>query len=326
MLQKKIIFARLHTKQRIFIMTTPAYLQTGDTIGITCPSGHLPAERVLNAKATLENWGYKVLVGQTVGNAHYYFSDTDERRLFELQQMLDNPDIKAILMGRGGYGLSRIIDKIDFTKFIAQPKWICGFSDITLLHSHIQRNFLIETLHSPMCAAFKSDNDNSEPTLSLLHTWIGNSFNYPIPTNAYNKLGSANGVLVGGNLAMLAHASGSASQLDTQDKILFLEDVGELLYNADRMLLNLKRAGLLQNIKALVCGGFSDMKDTDRPFGKNIYEIILDAVSEYDYPVAFDLPSGHIDDNFTLILGRNYQLEVADKHVLFMPQMPSVIV
>jgi len=294
----------------------PPALQPGDTIGITCPSGFLPMERTIFARQTLESWGFRVLVGTTVGSSHYYFSETDDRRLFDLQSMLDNTTVKAILMGRGGYGLSRIIDRIDFSTFTRYPKWICGFSDITVLHSHIQRQFGIATLHSPMCSAFTESSLESTPIQSVLQAWTGQPLQTTCAPNGHNRCGEATGMLVGGNLAILAHLSGSASQIDTDGKILFIEDIGEYLYNIDRMLLNLKRAGMLCNLKALVCGGFTDMKDTERPFGEDLYHIIKEKVAEYSYPVCFDFPAGHIDHNHTLQLGMEHRLEITPKKVL----------
>lgn len=302
----------------------PPYLKPGDTIGITCPSGYLPTERIVSAKKTLESWGYKVITGSTVGSGHYYFSDNDERRLYDLQSMLDNKEVAAILMGRGGYGLSRIIDQVDFTEFCRHPKWICGFSDITVLHNHIQAQFGIATLHGPMCAAFREDTALERHILSVQQAWSGQSLHYPLSPHMQNRNGHASGILTGGNLAILAHLSGSVSQVDTRDKILFLEDIGEYLYNIDRMLYNLKRAGMLQHIKALVCGGFTDMKDTERPFGQDIYEIIKDKVREYDYPVCFDLPAGHLDINYTLGLGLPYELKVTD-HAVSLQQLPVAV-
>lgn len=296
-------------------ITVPPYLKKGDTIGITCPSGYLPAERIIFAKRTLEAWGYKVIVGSTVGSGHYYFSDNDERRLFDLQVLLDNPEVKAILMGRGGYGLSRILDKIDFTTFCKHPKWICGFSDISILHSHIQAQFGISTLHSPMCGAFIEDNETHPHILSLQQAWTGEAIHYPLSHHEYNRAGEATGTLVGGNLAILAHLSGSVSQMDTSGKILFIEDIGEYLYNIDRMLWNLKRAGMLQDLKALICGGFTDMKDTERPFGQDIYEIIREKTDAYHYPVCFEFPAGHMDINYTLALGRQHRLVVSEHEV-----------
>lgn len=292
-------------------MTIPPYLQPGDTVGITCPSGYLPPERVLFARRTLEAWGFRVITGSTVGSSHYYFSDTDDRRRYDLQQMLDNPEISAILMGRGGYGLSRIIDQLDFSRFVQHPKWICGFSDITVLHSHIHARYGIATLHSPMCAAFREDNADAPELQSLLQAWTGQETLYPVAPQEHNHSGEASGLLTGGNLAILAHLSGSVSQVDTQGKILFIEDIGEYLYSTDRMLMNLKRAGSLAGLAGLICGGFTDMKDTERPFGQDLYGLILDKVLEYGYPVCFDFPAGHQDNNYTLRFGQPYHLKVS---------------
>jgi len=291
-------------------MTIPPYLKPGDTIAITCPSGYVPAERIIFAQQTLEQWGYRVVLGKTIGTEYFYFSDKDDQRLLDLQTFLDDKSVKAILMGRGGYGLSRIIDDIDFSAFARHPKWICGFSDITVLHNHIHANTGIATLHSPMCGAFKEDNLD-EPFLRSLKLALegGSPIDYPIPYSAFNRPGMAEGILTGGNLAMLAHLTGSASQADTRGKILFIEDIGEYLYNIDRMLLNLKRAGLFDHIAGLVCGGFTDLQDTERPFGQSIYEIIYDKVKEYSYPVCFDFPAGHQDINFTLRLGQGHFLD-----------------
>ncbi len=296
-------------------MKFPPPLQAGDTVAITCPSGYLPAARTVFAQQTLEAWGFRVRVGATVGHEYFYFSDTDEGRLLELQQFLDDKKVKAILMGRGGYGLSRIIDRLDFTSFKRHPKWICGFSDITVLHSHLHARLGIASLHGPMCAAFKDVNEPAAHLQSVRKALTGVPIDYPITGNRYNRTGVAEGQLVGGNLAILAHLSGSASQMKTKGKLLFLEDIGEYLYNMDRMLYNLKRAGMFDQLAGLVLGGFSDMKDTERPFGQDIYEIILDKVKEYDYPVCFEVPSGHLDVNYTLCLGQNYRLDVGKKKV-----------
>lgn len=298
-------------------MKFPPLLQPGDTIAITCPSGYLPPERTVFAKQTLEAWGYKVIVGATVGNAHFYFSDTDEGRLMELQQFLDDRQVKAILMGRGGYGLSRIIDQLDFKQFKHHPKWICGFSDITVLHSHIHARLGIGSLHGPMCAAFKGLDEQLDHIQSVRKAWTGKPIDYPIPTSKHNRPGTAQGALVGGNLAILAHLAGSRSQMKTKGKLLFLEDIGEYLYSMDRMMITLKRSGMLDDLAGLVLGGFSDMKDTDRPFGQDIYELIGDKVKEYDYPVCFDVPCGHLDVNYTLCLGQTYHLAVSTDKVLF---------
>ncbi len=288
----------------------PPFLQCGDTIGITCPSGYVSAERVHYAVHVLQRWGYRVQIGKTVGSEHFYFSGTDEVRRADLQAMLDNPEIAAILMGRGGYGMSRIIDDLDFTSFYRQPKWICGFSDITLLHSHIHTNYNIATLHSPMCGAFSPATEHTDFLLSLKRALEGKPAIYQTPVSPFNRHGKATGILTGGNLAMLAHATGSVSEIDTRDKILFIEDIGEYLYNADRMLLNLKRARKLEKPAGLIIGGFTEMQDTERPFGQTIEQIIAEKVAEYDYPVCFGFPAGHQDINYTLMQGAMHELTV----------------
>lgn len=298
-------------------MNVPPFLKSGSTIGITCPSGYVSHERVRYAEKVLSDWGFRVKVGKTVGSEFHYFSGDDNMRRNDLQQMLDDPQIDAILMGRGGYGLSRIIDDLDFSFFERHPKWICGFSDITVLHSHIQALLGIPTLHSVMCGAFKAETEHSDYILSLRDALSGGHMAHVFPTSASNRSGVATGKLVGGNLAMLAHLTGSVSQINTRDCILFIEDIGEHYYQIDRMLLNLKRSGQLSGLKGLLVGDFTDIEDTERPFGQSLEEIILDKVREYDFPVAFGFPAGHDDVNFTLVLGRDYRLEVnADEAVL----------
>lgn len=290
-------------------------LQPGSTIGITCPSGYVSAERVLYATVVLEKWGFKTRLGKTVGNEFHYFSGDDATRLADLQEMLDDPTIDAILMGRGGYGLSRIIDQIDFAKFVKHPKWICGFSDITVLHSHIQAQFGIPTIHSVMCGAFKPETEETDYILSLRKAITGEGLRYNIPASSYNRVGETTAKIVGGNLAMLAHLTGSVSQIDTDGKILFIEDIGEHLYHIDRMLLNLKRSGQLSKLKGLLVGSFTDIEDTDRPFGQTLEEIIFDKVKEYDFPVAFNFQCGHDEVNYTLVLGADYQFTVKENSV-----------
>jgi len=291
----------------------PPYLKQGSVIGITCPSGYVSRERVAYAIKVLTHWGFTVKVGNTVGAEHYYFSGTDEQRLADLQAMLDDPTIDAILMGRGGYGMSRIIDDIDFTKFLQRQKWICGFSDITVLHNHLQARYLVPCLHSPMCGAFKPETENEDYLKSFYAALTGESIYYHTPPSLYNRFGVTEAILTGGNLSLLTHLMGSASEVDTEDKILFIEDIGEHLYKIDRMLLTLKRAGKLDNLKGLILGGFTEMEDTERPFGQAIEEIIWDKVKEYDYPVCFNFPCGHQDVNYTLTLGMAHKLIVSDK-------------
>jgi muramoyltetrapeptide carboxypeptidase len=279
-------------------------------IGITCPSGYVAPERVTYAIEVLKKWGYEVKLGNTIGTGEHYFSGTDEERLTDLQSMLDDPSLSAILMGRGGYGLSRIIDQVDFTKFRKHPKWICGFSDITVLHNHIQAQFGIPTLHSPMCGAFKPETENEDYILCFKKALAGEALSYTIPPNNYNKYGEATGILTGGNLCLLAHLTGSPSEVNTEGKILFIEDISEYLYNIDRLLMNLQRAGKLEKLAGLICGSFTELQDTERPFGQTLEEIVLDKVEYYDYPVLFNFPTGHQDINYTLTLGAKHKLLV----------------
>ena len=290
-------------------MNHPPYLKKGSVIGITCPAGYVSRERVEPAVAILEEWGYVVKQGKTIGTEHFYFSGTDAERLADLQAMLDDREVDAILMGRGGYGMSRIIDMIDFKEFIRKPKWICGFSDITVLHNHLQANFGMASFHSPMCGAFKPATKDADHIRNFRAAICGEPLIYNTEASPYNKAGEAEAILTGGNLAMLAHLTGSVSEVETAGKILFIE-VGEYMYHADRLLLNLKRAGKLDKLKGMIVGHFSELLDTDRPFGQTIEEIIYDKVREYNYPVCFKFPCGHEDINYTLSLGMKHKLVV----------------
>lgn len=292
-------------------MITPAYLQPGDTIGIVCPAGYMPAATVQTCVDVLTQWGYKVLQGTTVGgNSVTYFSGTDEERRLDLQRMLDDTSVKAILCGRGGYGTGRIIDQLDFTQFTRQPKWIIGYSDITILHAHLHQQYGIITLHAPMAAAFNNEGWKNEYVQSLREALQGITSACAGPEHPFNRLGMANGQLVGGNLALLAHLVGTPSDLNTDGKILFIEDVGEQLYNIDRMLFQYQRSGKLDHLAGLIVGGFTECKDTERPFGQSAFEIIRDRVASYDYPVCFDFPVSHTERNYALKVGALYELKV----------------
>lgn len=293
-------------------MQQPPYLKQGSVIGITCPSGYVSADRVAYAITVLERWGFSVKLGKTIGTEYHYFSGTDSARLADLQSMLDDPELDAILMGRGGYGMSRIIDALDFTKFCEHPKWVCGFSDITVIHNHIHALYGIHTLHSPMCGHFKPETEDEPFLLSFRNALMGTDQTYETQPSSYNRAGIAEGILTGGNLSLLAHLMGSVSEVDTNGKILFIEDLGEYLYHIDRMLMQLKRAGKLDYLAGLIVGGFTELKDTERLFGATIEEIITDKVKEYDYPICFNFPSGHQDINYTLTFGAAHQLIVND--------------
>jgi muramoyltetrapeptide carboxypeptidase len=297
--------------------TIPAYLQKGDTIGLTCPAGFMAAEKAQTCIDTLHEWGYNVMVGKTLGsNSTNYFSGTDEERVDEMQAMLDDDSINAILCGRGGYGLGRIIEQLDFELFTKKPKWIIGFSDITILHEHIYSNYKIATLHAPMAGAFNDGGAESLYVRSLKNALEGKKAKYETAAHEYNRRGEGVGELVGGNLTMVAHLIGTSSDAKTKGRILFLEDIGELLYKTDRMLYQLKRSGKLQKLAGLIIGGFSDMTDTDRPFGKTVYEIIRDIVQEYDYPVCYNFPVSHNRENYALKIGVGYKLKVGKNKVV----------
>jgi muramoyltetrapeptide carboxypeptidase len=296
---------------------TPPYLKKGDTIAITCPAGYMPREKAETCIETIQQWGFEVMVGKTLGSkSKNYFSGNDETRLNELQAMLDDEGIKAILCGRGGYGISRIIDQIDFTRFKKNPKWIIGFSDITLLHAHINRNFKIATLHAPMAAAFNNGENKNEFIDSLHKALVGKKAKYACKADPFNKLGEAKGELIGGNLTLISHLIGTKSDINTKNKILFIEDIGELIYSTDRMLHQLKRSGKLTNLSGLIVGGFTDVKDTERPFGKKVKELIKDILQNYDYPVCFDFPVGHKKENYALKIGGDFQLKITNTKVL----------
>lgn len=297
----------------------PPYLQKGDTIGITAPAGFMPIEKMQSCIETLDSWGYTVQLGTTThSSSQNYFSGSDEERLNDLQQMLDNRNIKALLCARGGYGMSRIIDRIDFKKFRKHPKWIIGFSDITVLHSHIFFNYKIASLHAPMAAAFNDGEFNNAYILSLKDALEGKPLHYECPSHAFNKTGETKGQLIGGNLSLLAHLTGTCSDIKTKNKILFLEDVGEYLYNIDRLLLQLKRSGKFEKLAGLIIGGFTDNKDTERPFGKTAYDIIYEQVDEYDYPVCFGFPVSHEKENYALKIGAKFHLKIQnDKAILW---------
>jgi muramoyltetrapeptide carboxypeptidase len=299
------------------MIDTPPYLQKGDVIGIVCPSGFMPVEKASECIRVLYGeWGFQTKVGKTLGNEFNYFSGTDEERLTDFQQMLDDDEVKAILCARGGYGLSRIIDKIDFRKFKKQPKWIIGYSDVTLLHSHLYSNYYIASIHAPMAAAFNDSLGNNRFVQSLHNVLEGKKIKYSCELHEFNKKGEAIGELVGGNLTLLAHLVGTDSDIKTRGRILFLEDVGEYLYNIDRMMYQLKRSGKLSKLAGLIVGGFTDNKDTERPFGQTAYEIIRDVVKEYDYPVCYGFPVSHGKENYALKIGVGYKLEVRKSKVM----------
>lgn len=294
------------------MITIPPYLKKGDTIAITCPAGYMATQKATKCIHTLQTWGYEVMVGKTLGSSsENYFSGTDEERADELQAMLDNRSINAILFGRGGYGMGRIIDRLNFTKFRKYPKWLIGFSDITVLHMHLYNKYNIASLHAPMAAAFNKG--ENEFTNSLRFALEGKKATFKILSHSYNRKGEATGTLIGGNLALLANIIGTASDFETKNKIFFIEDTGEYIYTLDRMLYQLKRSGKFNKPAALILGGFTDMKDTERPFGKSTGEVLKEITDGFDFPVCFDFPVSHGKENVALKIGIDYQLKVTSK-------------
>jgi len=294
-------------------MTIPASLQKGDSIGIVSTARSITIQELKPFLQLIESWGFHYVLGNTIDVFEHQFAGDDSLRGQDFQQMLDNPNIKAIWCARGGYGTVRIIDSLDFSEFRKNPKWIIGYSDVTVLHSHIH-NLGIETLHANMAIDI---NTKTEETRSSIEKVLGGK-KYEIKIaseNELNRIGNAKGELVGGNLSLLFSLLGSPSEINTDGKILFIEDLDEMLYHIDRMMVNFKRNGLLKNLVGLIVGGMSDMRDNTIPFGKTAEEIVLEAVSEYNYPVCFNFPAGHINDNRALILGRVLQMQVSENAI-----------
>jgi len=300
------------------MIKTPPYLEPGDTIGIVCPAGFMPSDKAAECVRVLqEEWGFKVKVGRTVGgDSDNYFSGTDEERLADFQSMIDDDGVKAILCGRGGYGMGRIIDDIDFSRFKKDPKWIIGYSDITVLHMHLYTNYYISSLHAPMAEAFNNAGYINRFVQSLRSALQGSFAKYICDPHEFNRAGEGIGELIGGNLALLVNVIGTDSDFKTRGRILFIEDIGEYIYNADRMFVQLKRAGKLKKLAGLIIGGFTEMKDTQRPYGKTIYELIREHVKEYDYPVCYGFPVSHTEENYALKIGVGYKLKVGRNKVI----------
>ncbi|RFM34188.1 S66 peptidase family protein [Chitinophaga silvisoli] len=300
----------------------PPYLKPGDTIGITCPAGHITQEEIMPAIRTMQSWGFKIRVGSTVGKSDFSFGGTDAERLQDLQAMLDDPSIQAIMCARGGYGSARIIDQVNFNNFRQHPKWVIGFSDITVLHCHINRLFGIASLHSKMCNSFpddfaKAESVVQETILSIQQALTGKPMQYLTPADPNNRTGTGKGVLIGGNLSMLASVLGTNSEINTIGKILFVEEVSEYLYTIDRYFNSLQRAHKLDNLAGLVIGGFNRLKPDDpgEEFGRTVFDIVKEKVKDFSFPVCFNFPVGHQKGNYALKCGVMHQLEVQNNRV-----------
>ena len=290
-------------------MIIPPYLKKGDTIGIVCTARSFSTEESQEAILLAHSWGLTVELGSTIDVNVNQLGGTDLQRANDLQSMLENPEIKAIWIARGGYGTVRIIDQIDFSTFLKSPKWIIGFSDITVLHSHIH-NLGVATLHAIMPFSVPKALEIAKET--LFKALFNQQYQFNLPANASNKTGDANGELIGGNLSIIYSLLGSNSSIDTKNKILYLEDLDEYLYHIDRMFYNLKRNGYFNDLRGLIIGGMTDMHDNQIPFGFDVQQIVLDITKEYDFPICFDFPAGHIKDNRALKLGCKVKLKVTE--------------
>lgn len=284
------------------------HLKKGDQVVILSTARAIEIDELQYAIELIKSWGLNPILGQTIGARENQFAGSDELRAREFQEMLDNPDIKAIFCARGGYGTVRIMDQLDFTQFTHQPKWIIGYSDITILHAHINNYLGIQTLHATMPVNYKT---NTRASLaSLKSALFGEKQNYSFDGHAFNQQGKVQGEMIGGNLSILYSILGTKSGFNPDHRILFIEDLDEYLYHVDRMMMALKRAGKLSKLKALVVGGMSDMNDNTIPFGQSAEEIILNHCAEYNYPICFGAPMGHIDNNLSIQCGAEYTLEI----------------
>lgn len=294
-------------------MVTPPFIQKGDAVAIVSTARKTSLTELKPALQLLESWGLKPVLGKTIGAEDNQFAGSDQLRAADFQTMLDDPTIKAIWCARGGYGTVQIIDNLDFSSFIKNPKWIIGYSDVTVLHSHIH-NLGHETLHAQM--PLDIENKTKETAGSIEKILFGKEYEISVEgTDSLARLGTGQGTLIGGNLSILYSLCGSNSAINTDGKILFIEDLDEYLYHIDRMMMNLKRNGMLKNLAGLIVGGMTQMNDNTIPFGRTAEEIIFDAVKEYDYPVCFDFPAGHIEDNRALIMGRKVELNVQSSRI-----------
>lgn len=297
----------MHTK-----LKQPDYLKAGDTVAIVAPSGILiqRTEEINRATGLLKSWGLHIIVGEHVFKENGHFAGTDDERCEDLQKALDDPKISAIWCARGGYGTVRILDKLDYTKFNENPKWLIGYSDITALHNQLH-NLGFESIHAMMCTGLIENSDDIKETIATFKAAIfGEQISYVLKGSKYNKTGEVTAPLVGGNLTMLHTMLGSNTSIDVDGKILFFEEIGEYAYHIDRMLQSLKRAGYFENCKGIIVGDITKVRKNTTPFGLTVEEIILDVVAEYNFPVVFNMPSGHEKDNRALILGRTIELTV----------------
>jgi len=293
----------------------PTYLKPGDLVQIISPSGNINPDYIDGATKVLRNWGLKVSEGEFARAEYGRFAGKKEQRISDLQFALDCPNVKAILCSRGGYGVAQIIDKLDFSKFQQAPKWLIGFSDITILHNAIS-NLGIASIHGIMAKHLTELSEDSEQTLQLKNILFGKKPVYKITVDEHNRVGKTNGKLIGGNLSVFVGMSGTPFDLPYEKNVLFIEDIDEQPYHIDRMMRNLRLSGALSKISGLIVGQFSDCEE-DPLMKQTIHEIIFDAVSDYNYPVCFNFPAGHVEYNLPIILGEEVKLDVTQSTVFF---------
>jgi muramoyltetrapeptide carboxypeptidase len=294
-------------------MPSPPFLRSGDRIGIVAPARKIIKRELKPALKVFREWKLDVVPGSHIFEESHQFSGSDEVRADDLQQMLDDESIRAVFCARGGYGTVRIVDRLNLTRFAQHPKWIVGFSDVTVLHSHIHQTLGIPTLHGMMplnIVRGKKMEARKEALESLRRALFGEPLPYEIPAHPFNRAGTCSGKLVGGNLSLLYSLLGSCSDIDTRGKILFIEDLDEYLYHIDRMMMALRRAGKFDHLNGMIVGGMTQMRDNKVPFGKTAEEIVAEHLRDYDFPVCFGFPAGHIEDNRALILGEECSLKI----------------
>ena len=303
----------------------PPYLKVGDTVAIVAPSGVLKERtgEVEQAVALLKSWGLNAVIGKHVFSQANHFAGTDDERCEDFQKALDDPTISAIWCARGGYGTVRILDKLNYTKFKTHPKWVIGYSDITALHNQLH-NEGFESIHGMMCVSLTEDKieDSLENTIATFKEAIfGKPLSYTLKGSELNRTGTVTAPLVGGNLTVLHTMLGSKTSIDTSGDILFFEEVGEYAYHIDRMLQSLKRAGYFDHCKGVIVGDITKVRKNTTPWGTSVEQLILDALSEYKFPIAFNMPAGHEKDNRAMILGRTIDLVVGkDKSTIVFKQ------
>ncbi len=295
------------------MLLRPSSLKAGDTICILSTAKKISNQEISCAVEYFTQWGLKVAVGKTIGAEQNQFAGPDELRRQDFQAALDDKNVRAIICARGGYGTVRMMDDLNFDEFMKHPKWIVGFSDVTYLHTHISNNIGIMGLHAQMPVQFEQSTPEAIETLRK--ELFGEKNEYSIEPHELNRTGNSEGILIGGNLSILYSITGTKSGMNTDRKILFLEDLDEYLYHIDRMMMNLKRSGKLHGLAGLVVGGFTDMHDNKIPFGKSAYEIIAEHVSDFNFPVCFNFPAGHVTDNRALVIGKKYSLHVGTDSV-----------